>query len=761
MMNYIKNRLLLLGVIVSWIAAMSAQSIVMRPQQRVHVEKMSITTQMFLDEMESVDNAGVVPNVRMNIPKKSNVLAPEERLYAAPDTIDGELYISAFVTVTTGDAISTLKALGVIVETEFKNGLLTTRLPVDRMSEIAALDCVKRIDVSSVMSPATDRARQVTNVDDVLNHSADAIALNLPHGYDGNGVIIGVIDRGIDFNHIAFKDKDGNCRIKRAYVFNGSAEIDYYGTGELPNDGIRNTDHGSHVSAIAGGSSVMVDGNEVTVTDDHSHATYGGMAPGAELYLCGLNGMRATHIANAFKRICDYADSVGKPVVIVNSYGNNVYNRDGSGPQGEIVSQLFGEDHPDRICLFAAGNNAGHSAGGPGGLYVSGNASSEAPLGTILTSHPMVIEEGWRCYAGEYFADAFTRAHDAAGIGVNIHVLDNGTGEIVESHCLTSEDGNTTLSLNPAYFTNGNGAESKVVVYFDYSSKNGCKEVLLRTTTGFYGMDYSLALEFYPIGGSSDIIDVWSAGNYTFFDNYLSTPGHVWVQGTDDMSAFANACYPETITVGSYVTRPDEESNSEGDISDFSNYAVEGMGPLGVMIPWITAPGEYLVSAYNSNFNRPDSSYTVVFNPSYPYGLMSGTSMATPTVAGVVALWMQAAAECGKQLSLSEVKNIMKETAIRDWWVTDGPHSSHFGNGKIDALAGIRYILEEYGGHDYELGDVNHDGDVTIKDVTALIDYLLGSDEAFCPICADVNGKSGITIADVTALIDILLDSDN
>ena len=103
----------------------------------------------------------------------------------------------------------------------------------------------------------------------------------------------------------------------------------------------------------------------------------------------------------------------------------------------------------------------------------------------------------------------------------------------------------------------------------------------------------------------------------------------------------------------------------------------------------------------------------------------------------------------------------MKETAIHDWWVTDGPHSSHFGNGKIDALAGIRYILEEYGGHDYELGDVNHDGDVTIKDVTALIDYLLGSDEAFCPICADVNGKSGITIADVTALIDILLDSDN
>ena len=92
--------------------------------------------------------------------------------------------------------------------------------------------------------------------------------------------------------------------------------------------------------------------------------------------------------------------------------------------------------------------------------------------------------------------------------------------------------------------------------------------------------------------------------------------------------------------------------------------------------------------------------------------------------------------------------------------MTDGPNRSHFGNGKIDALAGIKYILTEYGGHDYAVGDVNHDGAVSIKDVTALIDYLLGSEDAACPICADVNGINGITIADVTALIDILLSRE-
>ena len=51
---------------------------------------------------------------------------------------------------------------------------------------------------------------------------------------------------------------------------------------------------------------------------------------------------------------------------------------------------------------------------------------------------------------------------------------------------------------------------------------------------------------------------------------------------------------------------------------------------------------------------------------------------------------------------------------------------------------------------------MNHDHAVNISDVTALIDYLLGSGEV-CSICANVDGEGGINIADVTALIDLLL----
>ena len=56
-------------------------------------------------------------------------------------------------------------------------------------------------------------------------------------------------------------------------------------------------------------------------------------------------------------------------------------------------------------------------------------------------------------------------------------------------------------------------------------------------------------------------------------------------------------------------------------------------------------------------------------------------------------------------------------------------------------------------------GDVNGDGQLTIADVTMLIDYLLGSEPAsFNVVNADVNYDSGITIADVTRLIDMLLN---
>ena len=66
-------------------------------------------------------------------------------------------------------------------------------------------------------------------------------------------------------------------------------------------------------------------------------------------------------------------------------------------------------------------------------------------------------------------------------------------------------------------------------------------------------------------------------------------------------------------------------------------------------------------------------------------------------------------------------------------------------------------------GYTYEKmrGDVNGDGQLTIADVTTLIDYLLTGDPAgFYEVNAYINNDSSISIADVTWLIDMLLTED-
>ena len=63
-------------------------------------------------------------------------------------------------------------------------------------------------------------------------------------------------------------------------------------------------------------------------------------------------------------------------------------------------------------------------------------------------------------------------------------------------------------------------------------------------------------------------------------------------------------------------------------------------------------------------------------------------------------------------------------------------------------------------GHTYQLGDVNHDGNLNIVDVTELIDTLMGAATDVCDICADVDGNGIINITDVTDLIDMLFGSN-
>ena len=85
--------------------------------------------------------------------------------------------------------------------------------------------------------------------------------------------------------------------------------------------------------------------------------------------------------------------------------------------------------------------------------------------------------------------------------------------------------------------------------------------------------------------------------------------------------------------------------------------------------------------------------------------------------------------------------------------------------GTTNEFAAGNYIVSLNRPSDVLLGDVNKDGDITIADVTALVNIILGKDNGPKPLynhdAADVNGDGGITSADVTALVNIILGKTN
>ncbi len=81
-----------------------------------------------------------------------------------------------------------------------------------------------------------------------------------------------------------------------------------------------------------------------------------------------------------------------------------------------------------------------------------------------------------------------------------------------------------------------------------------------------------------------------------------------------------------------------------------------------------------------------------------------------------------------------------------------------YTDGTESVWSNIQHVTLTGSGDEALIGDVNKDGELSIGDVTALIDYLLGVDShAIDQDAADVDNDGEISIGDVTALIDLLL----
>jgi len=90
-------------------------------------------------------------------------------------------------------------------------------IPADKLLQLEQVEELSYVKADLVRELTNNAARQASRAD-VAGNPIKAIVEALPQAYTGKGVVLGIIDSGIDFNHAAFLNADGTSRVKKAYI---------------------------------------------------------------------------------------------------------------------------------------------------------------------------------------------------------------------------------------------------------------------------------------------------------------------------------------------------------------------------------------------------------------------------------------------------------------------------------------------------------------------------------------------------------------
>lgn len=553
-------------------------------------------------------------------------------------------------------------------------------IPLGQVAPMSMDPRVERIEAERMPRPAMDETPAHINATKVYAGE------DLPQAFTGQGVAAGVFDCGFDFTHPAFLDQDGQLRARYYYNFLWPNDDGTLGHALETTDEIAAYSHSQHVNSSIHGTHVMG-----VMAGSAVNGKYQGMAPDADLYVADFNSQRSDFsnpsaetsavAVLGFKYLFDRAEADGKPCVVNFSSCESITLSRQRILEAEALLQLTG---PGRIIVAAAGN------------------------------------DGFRqCYM-EKLAEDYQ-----AGTGI---INGIGSGQYIDLDIVTPTNQQVRFDFLGIKLLN-QGIEGTIIFQTDSIDQLQGDTCRLSTTVSMGEVQLSIFKSDYedPRGNVYHVDGLMPHLGYLVLCGatvLLTGDGPAWLYSDVFFSPFTNvtglkayshalpgynvswpATLPGVISVGATGYRNTVRNIDGQSYTDMLQFAPDQPGHItvfssrgptfdGLVKPDVVAPGLNINAAYNSFVDisdalRKELTDRVEHNgKTYYYTAQSGTSMASPVVAGTVALWLQAKPD----LTPEQVLDVIAHTATQPDASLSYPNTA-YGYGQIDAYAGLLYVL--------------------------------------------------------------------